>query len=355
MTERSPQLSFGTTYRGDVAIVAEKGRPRAERLDWIDQARGIGIILVVVGHALRGLVASGILGQGPLVVAIDRAIYAFHMPLFFLLAGLTFMPGAARQPLGRFVANRAQRLLWPLCLWTWLFVGMQIAAGTFSNAQIGWSDFPIVPLPPRDQFWFLWALFLILMVGVLAVRWRVWGAISAAVLVVGGIVLWQRHPDLSAYLRAALVHLPFFAAGIAWWSFAPDPCRPGTRGRLSTVALGAVLFALPVAWAASGQAPHGEAGSLLISMSAVIGLALVFSARPAFGWVGAVLRRLGQASMAIFLAHTIFTGGVRSLLIVVGVSDPAIYLILGILAGILGPLLLADMARRMGWTRLLGF
>lgn len=49
------------------------------RLDWLDAAKGIGILLVVVGHVwTRG--------------AVRDAIYAFHMPLFFLLAGYVARP-----------------------------------------------------------------------------------------------------------------------------------------------------------------------------------------------------------------------------------------------------------------------
>lgn len=47
------------------------------RINWIDVARGIGIILVIQGHALSALVYR-------------HFIYAFHMPLFFFISGLLF-------------------------------------------------------------------------------------------------------------------------------------------------------------------------------------------------------------------------------------------------------------------------
>ena len=42
----------------------------------IDLAKGIGILLVIVGHGLFS----------------NFAIDSFHMPLFFFLTGLTFTP-----------------------------------------------------------------------------------------------------------------------------------------------------------------------------------------------------------------------------------------------------------------------
>lgn len=48
-----------------------------ERINWIDVARGIGILLVIYGH---GLAAT----------PLRYVIYSFHMPLFFFLSGLIF-------------------------------------------------------------------------------------------------------------------------------------------------------------------------------------------------------------------------------------------------------------------------
>ena len=47
-----------------------------ERKEYIDVAKGIGIILVVLGH----LDIDGQISR--------EAIYAFHMPLFFILSGV---------------------------------------------------------------------------------------------------------------------------------------------------------------------------------------------------------------------------------------------------------------------------
>ena len=49
------------------------------RIDWIDSLKGFGMLLVVLSHT-----------------AIDhdtnRILYAFHMPLFFLISGFLFSP-----------------------------------------------------------------------------------------------------------------------------------------------------------------------------------------------------------------------------------------------------------------------
>jgi fucose 4-O-acetylase-like acetyltransferase len=50
-----------------------RGDVDATRIAWIDVARGIGILLVVLGHLETGL--------------LYRVIYVFHMPFFFFLSG----------------------------------------------------------------------------------------------------------------------------------------------------------------------------------------------------------------------------------------------------------------------------
>lgn len=46
------------------------------RIDWIDFAKGLTIMLVVIGHSVHG--------------ALRGAIFSFHMPLFFILSSLTY-------------------------------------------------------------------------------------------------------------------------------------------------------------------------------------------------------------------------------------------------------------------------
>lgn len=48
-----------------------------QRINWIDSAKGIGILLVVLGHSTGNI-------EDPL----NKAILSFHMPLFFFLSGL---------------------------------------------------------------------------------------------------------------------------------------------------------------------------------------------------------------------------------------------------------------------------
>ena len=55
---------------------------QTERKHYIDVARGIAIILVVLGHGISEY-ETGFTG-------LEKVIYSFHMPLFFVISGLVF-------------------------------------------------------------------------------------------------------------------------------------------------------------------------------------------------------------------------------------------------------------------------
>jgi fucose 4-O-acetylase-like acetyltransferase len=59
------------------------------RLAYIDIARGIGIMLVVLGHTLA---EANYHVQNSNVLFLGQLIYSFHMPLFFFLSGMFFKP-----------------------------------------------------------------------------------------------------------------------------------------------------------------------------------------------------------------------------------------------------------------------
>lgn len=71
-----------------------------KRIEWIDIAKGLGIILVVLGHCKSES------------SCIHQFIYMFHMPLFFILSGFCSHRNADSS-WGKYVWHKAQRLLIP--------------------------------------------------------------------------------------------------------------------------------------------------------------------------------------------------------------------------------------------------
>ena len=66
-----------------------------KRLDYIDTAKGIGIILVVIYHHLLG------------ADYINNWISSFHMPLFFMITGYLYaFRDDYTKPVGEFIVKK---------------------------------------------------------------------------------------------------------------------------------------------------------------------------------------------------------------------------------------------------------
>lgn len=325
------------------------------RLDAIDSAKGIGILLVVFGHAWRGAQGAGLLPDVAMFKAVDFAVYAFHMPLFFFLSGLLFLETLQKYGTKPLLQGRLSRLLWPMVLWSWIFFGLKLAAGQSANNPVAFQDFPIVPLPPYEHLWFLWALFicqtlLILMYAQVTDRvsangWR-WGAAGVALF---WAALNPYIPVPSLIWGPMFEHFPYFLAGIAAGGLAAYR-MPSLAGVLCAAGFAGLIWAV-----------QGEKASVLHSLALVLlawGAWLCLDRGDGTQTAGTALRALqmlGQASMVIYLTHTVFSAGLRIVLLKLGVNDVTVIVSATLAIGVIAPLILGMGAARLRLTKQLGF
>lgn len=60
------------------------------RLTWIDSLKGFAMLTVILGHAVGGYLDAGIQEYRNILQSIFDFIYAFHMPLFFMVSGYLY-------------------------------------------------------------------------------------------------------------------------------------------------------------------------------------------------------------------------------------------------------------------------
>jgi len=310
------------------------------RLLWFDTARGIGIILVVYAHVLRGQTSAKLLALTPIEQLQDHAIYAFHMPFFFLLSGL-FAGTSVRSP-ASFIRRRLATIVYPYLLWSILQTLLSIAASRFANRPGRWEDLLQIAAHPIGQFWFLYVLailqfmlllprpifYLLIPIGISLVAWFNIGPIPA-------LVGW---------------YLPFFAAGVFLGARRLEdllPQRAAWFWVFIGLALFVVLFAIVPAFDGAAGLPRkfGLAASGIVM---ILGVSRLLDGRIP------LINSLGVASLAIFVLHVICGAAIRATLVRLGATQPDLQVVVITLGGLLIPLGVYRLSITAGLTTLLG-
>ncbi|GAB4345558.1 MAG: acyltransferase [Cyanophyceae cyanobacterium] len=317
----------------------------------MDYAKGIGIFLVVLGHTLRGVV-DVVFAAAPWTEALDRWIYAFHMPLFFLLSGL-FIERAVRKPWGVSVGSKAKTILYPYLIWSVLQELLRAASG-IREAPL--TDLWRIAYEPVMQFWFLYVLFLLSM-GYIALR--KWGGSVALFLGLMG-VLWglevagvELGPWSVVYtLRASGI---YFALGAIAQRYGTLRLLEGrSRGSLVAAAIAGFGVIAVAVWGLtfpSGVVPFEPVPlpKIWTLPLAIVGMGASLALAKAMEGIAALdfVKAWGARSLEIFVAHTIFSAALRVVLQKLGVEVPLVHLLAGTVIGLYGPMALVALGQRL--------
>jgi len=129
------------------------GKPR---VDWIDAAKGLTIMLVVMKHVTYGTAVS--LGHMPYIFNIlSEWTIPFRMPLFFLVAGL-FAKKALFAPTRQFMDSKILHFGYFYLLWSLIQIGLKIILPHEGNWLVTYKDLLLIPLEPFGLLWFIYAL-----------------------------------------------------------------------------------------------------------------------------------------------------------------------------------------------------
>lgn len=121
----------------------------------LDIAKGIGILLVVLGHCPQ------------VWLPLKQWIYSFHVPLFFLIAGMVWDRASHEESgflNGAFLVKKAKRLLVPGFLWGLGYaLGRALVTKSFELEKLGWLLFntenSISKAGSMTALWFLSCMF----------------------------------------------------------------------------------------------------------------------------------------------------------------------------------------------------
>lgn len=262
-----------------------------------DNAKGILVVLVVVGHAIQPAAAAGV----PLADVLYRTIYLFHMPAFVLVTGILT---------AELTQRRAARLVTGLVVPYLLFQVFQ----TIEVSLLRGSVAPLHVLVPRWTLWYLVAVVLWRLSAPLWLALRPWLAMAAAFVLAllaglgGGVGHTLALDDALGYLpffvvglvarswRTGLVHRRDVRVGAALVLAGALVCVVATRGAFSRSAF-QLGFATDALGASAARGTLLRAALILAALVATASVLLLVPRRET-RW-GAV----GRASLFVYLLH----------------------------------------------------
>lgn len=325
----------------------------------IDIAKGIAIIAIVLGHVLRGLAMAGIIDSETTNYEVaDRCLYMFHLSVFALMAGLFVQHALRRDGVAQYLRARSVSFLYLYLVWSMIQGGVKLVTASLVNTPTSIAGVMSI-WRPEGQLWFF--PFLIAMTTAVAVMgsWRSRLAIplSLALATMLSLAAWGVNGPIAGTQGLGLTAFYFF--GMVWGAKSFIMHLGRIRPKCAVVAVlvaGSSLFALVSLTDATPPTSGGENRTVItVSLGVIascVGVLLVLALARlivSFDRYARWLAFIGERSLEVFLAHIIAASGARIVLSRMGIYDPMVHIVAGMLAGVVLPLFLWWALERLRW------
>src|SRR5437660_5640850 len=314
--------------------------PAPARVDWVDYAKGICIVMVVMMHSVLGVeLASGQTGFMHILVAFAKR---FRMPDFFLFSGL-FLSLVIGRDWRLYLDRKVVHFVYFYVLWVTIQFGFK--APSFA-AESGWAHVGLLYLESFiEPFGTLWFIYLL----------PVFFVVTKLTRTVPSLAIWVVAASLEmAHIATGLTAIDEFCARFVYfysgYLFADLVFAWSDRARArpawALVGLGA--------WALinGGLVQFGFSEWPLISLAlglAGAGAIVIFGTLLARAHWLDFLRYCGEHSIVIYLAFFLPMAATRTLLLRIGlIHDIGAISLVVTLAGVAGALVLWRSALAVG-------
>ncbi|WP_404403276.1 acyltransferase family protein [Pelagibacterium halotolerans] len=327
------------------------------RLNWVDLAKGLSIILVVMMHSTYGV--GNDTGQTGFMHYILAFATPFRMPEFFLISGL-FLGAVIARPWRHFADRRIVHYLYFYALWAVIIILFKHLlvdrdpAGTLATLGTAVYD-------PYSVLWFIYALAVF---GLIAkVLWQLkiphWATVIAAAAL--SIAPVETPLAILNYTAHYFVYFYLGYAGAPWIMRLAEEIGKRPVLALGSLALWAVanaaLVFAPGHVVAPGFVTLGVAGipgaTFVLAVAgalAVCTTAVLLAKAPGFAW----LRWIGANSIVIYLSFVIPMGVFRTLLLKVMPNiDTGIASLAVLIVAVTSPLVLYWIIGKTGFGKFL--
>jgi fucose 4-O-acetylase-like acetyltransferase len=312
---------------------------RISRLEWIDYAKAIAIILVVYRHILIGIQRAGIPVEQWLINA-NEMVFSFRMPLFFIISGIFISRSITKRSNSTFVGYKFDTILYPYFVWGFIQISIQIFFSRFTNAERGLIDYFHLFIQPRsiDQMWYLFALFnvsILFYFFYAVLKCKEWIILTFALLFYGASVWVQEY----SLIHDLLYYNLFFVVGHLISSFMLNQ-----KNYRFFYTYKPFLILTPFFWTTQWYwLNHRDMNMYLFAIIALLGSFYIFSISFIFAKKNYIpfLKIAGKHSLQIYLLHVMIVAAVRIVLThLFGITQAEVILLLGWALGVCIPILI---------------
>jgi uncharacterized membrane protein YcfT len=311
---------------------------RGKRVDWVDYAKGICIVMVVMMHSTLGVEAAA--GREGWLHALVAFAKPFRMPDFFLISGL-FLARVIDRDWRLYFDRKVVHFAYFYVLWMtiqFVFKAPGLAVQDGVTAVI--SLYAVSFIEPFGTLWFIYLLPIFFIVSKLTCRvppiivWVIAAALEIAPITTGWTVI-DEFAGRFVYFYTGYVLAPHIFR-LARFVTDAAPARTAVA-LLSWVLLNGVLVFAGLADLTLMSLALGLLGAMAI---------VCIAALLAQSGVADCLRYCGKHSIVIYLAFFLPMAATRTLLLKSGfIADVGTMAVLVTLAGVIGSLLIYWLVR----------
>lgn len=183
-----------------------------KRILWLDAARGIGMVLVVLGHAISDMAMDN-----PLFSRLFYFIYSFHMPLFFFISGYCGSKVIKCDTISdkcKYIQSRFSRLMVPYFFIGLCYIPLKVVLAKIATTPVQLNGVLFEMLKgnnPNYQLWTLYVLFFVASIVCVLANQKNNEILMMAILGILQILSVKFPLGIASKI---LFELPFFYAGI---------------------------------------------------------------------------------------------------------------------------------------------
>ena len=328
------------TPNGTSAAAERSAPPVPGRVDWVDYAKGICIVMVVMMHSVLGVeLAAGQTGFMHLLVAFARP---FRMPDFFLISGL-FLSVVIDRDWRTYLDRKVVHFAYFYVLWVTIQFGFKAPAFA---AEGGWAHAGFLYIEsfyePFGTLWFIYLLPIFFVVTKATRNWpplAIWGVLA---------LLESAHAATGwTVIDEFCARFVYFYSGY-WFAQSVFALSDRARARPALALGGLVLWALVdggLVYAGYSEWPGISLALGLSGACAIVtsGTLLARAHRLDF------LRFCGEHSIVIYLAFFLPMAATRTLLLHTGlIHDIGTMSLVVTVVGVVGALAIWRLALKAG-------